>query len=276
MESVKSRTPSEAALRPPFSSPGASSPAPSPPSEADFQHLQEELARARQARQRFFWSFSHELRTPLNAILSYNDLLAQGILGPLTEAQAHATQRMAVSIVHLSRLLDDVFQLSEIESRRVLVNSEPVALRGVAEEVVAALASVAAAKELELRLEGGEGEAPVTTDREKLRRILLNLCGHALNFTEQGGVTLRIGRGESGVRIDVIDTGPGLDETACARVFEEFAPLGPGGVHASLDLTLAHRLAALLSLRLTVASRVGAGSVFSLHIPAPVAVAAGG
>jgi signal transduction histidine kinase len=272
MEAVKDRTPSEGSIRPPLSITSA----PSPPSEADLLHLQEELARARQARQRFFWAFSHELRTPLNVILSYNDLLAHGILGPLTEAQVHATQRMAASIVHLSRLIDDVFQLSEIESRRVLVSSEPVALRGVAEEVVASLAAVAAAKKLELRLEGGEGEAPVTTDREKVRRILLNLCGYALNFTEQGGVTVRIGRGESGVRIDVIDTGPGLDEAACARIFEEFAPLGPGGGHASLDLALAYRLAKLLSHRLTVASRVGAGSVFSLHIPAPVAVAAGG
>jgi signal transduction histidine kinase len=276
MDAVKDRTPSEAAIRQSFSNLGAPASSPPPPSEADLLHLQEELARARQARQRFFWAFSHELRTPLNAILSYNDLLAHGILGPLTEGQAHATQRMAASIVHLSRLLDDVFQLSEIESQRVMVNSELVALRGVAEEVVAALAAVAAAKKLALRLEGGEGEAPVTTDREKVRRILLNLCGHALNFTEQGGVTLRIGRGESGVRIDVIDTGPGFDEATCARIFEEFAPHGPAGRHASLDLALAHRLATLLSLRLTVASRVGSGSVFSLHIPAPVVVAAGG
>src|SRR5690625_7891878 len=80
--------------------------------------LELELEELLRVRQRFLWTFSHELRTPLNVILCYNDLMTSGVLGPLNERQELATTRMAASITQLKELVEGVFELSEIESRR--------------------------------------------------------------------------------------------------------------------------------------------------------------
>jgi signal transduction histidine kinase len=234
-----------------------------------------ELEKTRRARQRFFWAFSHELRTPLNVILCFNDLLASGVLGPLNERQEQAALRMAASISQLRQLVEGVFELSEIESRTVRVAAEQVDLRAVSEAVAAEISPLASAKSLFLQIES-EPQVPAITDQAKVRRILLNLAANALQVTDQGGVTIRIGAEPAGARIDVVDTGPGLDDVEREQVFEEFAPVAPAERHAGLNLTLAHRLALLLGAELEVTSRKGHGSVFSLYLPAPVQVAAGG
>lgn len=239
------------------------------------QRLETELEKALQVRQRFLWSFSHELRTPLNVILCYNDLLACGILGPLTGQQEQATTRMAASITQLKQLIEGVFELNEIESRGMAVTAEPVELRALADTIAAELKPIAAAKELFLIVEGAIAE-PLMTDGPKVRRILINLCANALHLTGQGGVTVRIASEADRVRIDVIDTSHGLDETEQEQIFEEFAQVGPEQRHTGLSLVLAHRLALLLGAEITVASKKGQGSVFSLLLPTQAKVAAGG
>lgn len=236
--------------------------------------LQEELDKARRARQRFFWAFSHELRTPLNVILCYNDLLASEILGSLNEEQELAVSRMAASISQLKQLVEGIFELSEIESRAVPVTAEPVNVCALIDEVIAELTPMAAARGLYLRK---EGEASITTitDGPKVRRILVSLCAGALHLTGEGGVTLRVRSGEQGVSIDVVDTGHGLDETEREQIFEEFAKVSPSPQHTGLNLALAYRLALLLGAELEVSSRKGHGSVYSLHLPARLEVAAG-
>jgi signal transduction histidine kinase len=238
-------------------------------------NLEAELEKTRRARQRFFWAFSHELRTPLNVILCYNELLATGILGTLNERQVQAVGRMAASIGQLKQLVEGVFELSEIESSTVAVAAEPVELRGLAEAVAAELHPMAAAKGLFVEVEV-EAQLAAITDEPKVRRILLNLCGNALHLTGKGGVTIRVGAAPGAARIDVIDTGHGLDEAERELVFEEFAQVGPTQRHAGLNLTIAYRLALLLGARLEVSSRKGHGSVFSLHLPRKMRVAAGG
>jgi signal transduction histidine kinase len=243
--------------------------------DEQLRDLEAELEKTRRARQRFFWAVSHQLRTPLNVILCYNDLLASGVLGPLNEKQEQAATRMAASISQLKQLVEGVFELSEIESRTVPVAENRVELRALAEAIAAELSPIAHAKGLFLRVEGEAGVA-VVTDGTKLRRILLNLCGNALHLTNEGGVTLRVSAAQGGVRIDVVDTGHGLDEAERDRIFEEFAQVAPAERHAGLNLALAHRLALLLGAEIEVDSRKGHGSVFSLRLPLREEVAAGG
>lgn len=236
--------------------------------------LQDELDRARRARQRFFWAFSHELRTPLNVILCYNELLAGEILGSLNTEQELAITRMAASISQLKQLVEGIFELSEIESRAVPVAAEPVELYALVADVVAELEPMATAKGLYLRV---EGEAPVTTvtDGPKVRRILISLCAGALHLTSEGGVMLRVRSGEQRASIDVVDTGHGLDEAEREQIFEEFAKVSPSPQHTGLNLALAYRLALLLGAELEVTSSKGEGTVYSLHLPARLEVAAG-
>lgn len=246
------------------------------PGEGDQpRDLELELEKMRRVRQRFFWAFSHELRTPLNVILCYNDLLASGVLGPLNERQEMAAARMAASITQLKELVEGVFELSEIESRTVPIAAEPVALCGLAEEVVLELGPIAIAKDLYLRVEGDVGVEAIS-DAAKVRRILVNLCANALQMTTEGGVTIRVGSEGDRSRVDVVDTGAGLDESEREQIFEEFARIGPARRHAGLNLALAHRLALLLDAEIEVTSRKGDGSVFSLLLPVRREVAAGG
>lgn len=245
-----------------------------PRSRAETGCLQEELDKARRARQRFFWSFSHELRTPLNVILCYNDLLASEVLGSLNEEQELAVTRMAVSINQLKQLVEGIFELSEIESRAVPVAAEQVDLCTVIDDVIAELTPLAVARGLYLRREGDAAISTVT-DGAKVRRILVNLCSGALHLTGEGGVTLKMRDEEQGVTIDVVDTGHGLDETEREQIFEEFAKVSPSPQHTGLNLALAYRLSLLLGAELAVTSEKGRGSVYSLHLPARRKVAAG-
>lgn len=245
-----------------------------PRSRAETGCLQEELDKARRARQRFFWAFSHELRTPLNVILCYNDLLASEVLGSLNEEQELAVTRMAVSINQLKQLVEGIFELSEIESRAVPVAAEQVDLCTVIDDVIAELTPLAVARGLYLRREGDAAISTVT-DGAKVRRILVNLCSGALHLTGEGGVTLKMRDEEQGVTIDVVDTGHGLDETEREQIFEEFAKVSPSPQHTGLNLALAYRLSLLLGAELAVTSEKGRGSVYSLHLPARRKVAAG-
>jgi signal transduction histidine kinase len=238
--------------------------------------LEAELEKTRRARRRFFWAFSHELRTPLNVILCYNDLLSNEVLGPLNERQQQATTRMAASIRQLKQLMEGIFELSELESRSVAVAAERVELRALAESVVAELQPLAHARGLYLRVEGEEPEVATTTDGVRLRRILLNICMNALQMTTQGGAVIRVGTVAGRARIDVVDTGPGLDEVEREQIFEEFAQFGPAQRHAGLALALAHRLALVLGAELEVSGKKGEGSIFTLSLPARLKVAAGG
>lgn len=239
------------------------------------QCLEAELEKTRRARRRFFWAFSHELRTPLNVILCYNDLLVSGILGPLNERQQQAASRMAASIRQLKHLMEGIFELSELETTTITAAEERVELRAVAETVAAELRPLASARELYLHVEG-EDEVPAITDAPRIRRILLNICSNALQMTTQGGVVIRVGTTDGCARIDIVDTGPGLDEADQEQVFEEFARFGPAQRHAGLSLALAHRLALLLGAELEVVSNEGHGTIFSLQLPARLEVAAGG
>lgn len=228
----------------------------------------------RRARQRFFWSFSHELRTPLNVILCYNDLMASEVLGPLNADQELAVTRMAASISQLKQLVEGIFELSEIESRAVQVEAEPVEIAPLVEDVIEELEPLAVARGLYLRMEG-ERELATVSDRLKLRRILVSLCVGALDMTGEGGVTIRVRNEEEGIGIDVVDTSHGLDESECEKIFEEFAKVAPSPRHTGLNLALAYRLAILLGAELEVRSRKGHGSIYSVHLPARLEVAAG-
>lgn len=180
------------------------------------------LRRLEQVRKEFVANVSHELRTPLTSIRGYLETLLDGAL----EEPANARRFLEVAHAHterLSRLVDDLLQLSDLETGRVTLKPAPVALREVVAAVLAIFESQAAAKDLAF-LNQVPPELQVQADRDRLSQILVNLVDNAVKYTPEGGqITLRATREPRGfVEIQVADTGIGIPSRDLPRVAERF------------------------------------------------------
>ena len=223
-----------------------------------------------EAKGNFLATISHELRTPLTAIIGYEELLADGITGPVTDAQRQQLSRIKASANHLLALIDEILLFARLEAGRESSSPAVLQVRDVLENAYDAMAPLAAAKNIELRT---EMPCPLSlrTDARMLHQILLNLLSNAVKFTERGSVTLRVNVEEDHLRFDVEDTGIGIPEEHLAHVFDAFwqveqratRPFGGSG----LGLTVSQHLARLLGGDISVQSTLGVGTTFSLRLP---------
>jgi signal transduction histidine kinase len=224
----------------------------------------------------FLASMSHELRTPLNAIGGYVDLIAMGLHGPVTDAQRNALDRIRRSEQHLLGLINEVLSYAKIESGRTQLTPDRVVLAQVIDDVLSLATPQAVAKGVAIStrptvVDGCEIE--VFADREKTRQIVLNLLSNAVKFTRPGDrIDVRCERDGARVRIIVSDTGIGIPADQLPRVFEPFVQVE----HAStpqegtgLGLAISRELARAMGGDVTVESELGAGSSFTLILPAP-------
>jgi len=240
------------------------------------QTLQEknlELENASLAKDRFLATMSHELRTPLNAIIGFTGTLLMGLAGPLNEKQKKQLETVSRSARHQLSLINDLLDLAKIESGKVEINLEPVACRGVIEEVAQTLRPLAESKQLKFEVAIPEDEVILRTDRRALSQIVINLTNNAIKFTGQGKVQLELRQANGTTEIAVTDTGVGIKTEDHDKVFEAFVRIGnrdaPRQEGTGLGLHLSQKLAALLGGRIRVESEGGNGSQFVLTIPAP-------
>ncbi|CAN5132113.1 hypothetical protein BH20GEM2_BH20GEM2_20600 [soil metagenome] len=238
----------------------------------------EHLARAMSERSRFFASMSHELRTPINAVMGYGQLLEDEAYGKLDEKQAHAVGRIRRSAQHILELVNDVLDISKIEAGKLEIIPERTDLCALLRDTLTSLHLQAKEKELELSVDA-PASLTVSTDPARLRQILLNLLSNAIKFTEEGVVRVSVvtlprteDPADPVAEIRVTDTGPGIDLADQRRVFNEFEQVegsaASGGTGLGLAISL--RLAHLLGGELTLVSRSGEGSEFTLLLPASV------
>jgi two-component system sensor histidine kinase/response regulator len=239
----------------------------------DLRTAKEAAEAASNAKSAFLANMSHEIRTPLNGILGFTDLLLDDLDGNAEERRDHL-QTIHDSGRHLLAVIDDVLDLSKIESGQMEVER----VRCSPHEIIAETISIlrVRAEERGLSLEYfWKSEIPesIQTDPARLRQILVNLVGNAIKFTEVGSVQVaaRVQPGSSPrLVIDVIDTGVGIDPNAMQRIFDPFVQADSsitrrfGGT--GLGLSISRRLARLLEGDLTVNSELGRGSIFSLGI----------
>jgi signal transduction histidine kinase len=228
---------------------------------------------ASRAKSGFLAALSHELRTPLNAIGGYVDLLLLQLRGPLTDDQRADLERIRSSQQHLLGLINDLLNFSRIEAGRLIYNLRTVAVGPAVETVCGMVAPQAAAKDLELSCRSEDAGETVHADSLKLEQILLNLVSNAIKFTEPGGrVALDYQRNGDMIAIEVRDTGLGIPADQLDTIFEPFVQLGRSLSNiqegAGLGLSISRELARAMGGDLRATSRPGAGSVFTLLLPA--------
>jgi signal transduction histidine kinase/CheY-like chemotaxis protein len=219
----------------------------------------------------FVANMSHEIRTPLNSVLALAQLLRDGSAGPFTAEQGRYLDIITRNGQTLLHLLDDILDLSRIESGHVTLHTVNVELGPQLAAIVEALSPLAIAKDLDLTVKLPPALPPARCDVDRLRQILTNLIGNAIKFTDAGTVRVTAEAKSSVVAINVTDTGVGIPESQLGRIFDEFAQVDQtlarrqGG--AGLGLAIASRLARLMGGDITVSSVPGSGSRFTLTLP---------
>lgn len=232
----------------------------------------EEAERASRVKSQFLAVMSHELRTPLNAIIGYQDLLSQEISGPVSASQRIYLDRIKLGAEQLVTLIDQVLNLSRIESGKEEIVIEQVDMAAALGHTCALIAPAAAKKGLTLNIEIPEEAIICPTDRGKLNQILLNLLSNAVKFTAAGSVRATLRRTPGIVLIEVADTGAGIKSADRARIFEPFVQADAsstrrhGGV--GLGLSVSNHLAEMLGGQITLESKTGTGSCFIVTLPA--------
>ena len=242
--------------------------------------LLEQSQAADRAKGRFLATISHELRTPLTALTGYEELLADEVIGPLTEPQGDVLERMRSVTHHLTVMIEEVLAYSSIEAGREVVRPSEFLAADLVRAAAAVVEPIARQKKLRLVCDVPAEPIRVTSDIDKVRQILVNLAGNAVKFTESGEVAIVLTRSvtddaassEHGdVRFTVRDTGSGISPEDLPRLFRPFGQVDAGLTRrhggTGLGLYISQRLAQLLGGRVEVESEIGAGSTFTLVIP---------
>jgi PAS domain S-box-containing protein len=235
--------------------------------------------RANAAKTEFLSRMSHELRTPLNAVLGFAQLLQMDPAHPPTPDQQTKLHHIEEAGAHLLAMINDVLDLSRIESGGMTLAPETVSLSALVQEALALVGPSAREAGVKLITEPPADANPgdrVRADHLRLRQVLLNLLTNAVKYNRPGGhVAVRWGAvpSEDQVHLEVEDTGRGLTEAQRAHLFEPFNRLGAerSGIEGTgIGLVVTQRLVQLMGGRIEVTSQPGVGSRFTVALPSAV------
>jgi len=234
----------------------------------------------RKAKQEFVANVSHELRTPLNMIIGFSStmLASPNVYGKLPPKLLADLQVILRNSTHLSELIDDVLDLSQINADRMALSKEQVNLSSLVEAAVTAVRPLFESKKLSLEVEIAPDLPIVLCDPTRIREVLLNLISNAGRFTEQGGVTVRVRASQDEVEVSVVDTGPGIPLESQKRLFEPFQQ-ADGSIRrkyggTGLGLSISKAFVELHNGRMWVESAPGSGTTFYFSLPLSLSIAA--
>ncbi|MGH7638753.1 MAG: PAS domain-containing sensor histidine kinase, partial [Gemmatimonadaceae bacterium] len=241
---------------------------------AEAERRREELERVTESRTRLMRGFSHDVKNPLGAADGYAQLLEDGIYGELPAKQVDSVKRIRRSIQRSLHLIHDLMELARAESGQIELERVPCNVAGLVRESAEDFRAQATAAGLTLEIRTAD---PLDTqiDPPRGRQILSNLLSNAVKYTNAGGITVNADHGGDGaprpgswIAIRVTDTGPGIPPEKQEMIFQEFTRLDPDAQQgAGVGLAISRRIARLLGGDITVESRVGRGSTFTLWLP---------
>lgn len=237
---------------------------------ADLEDTMSQLREANSAKSRFLANMSHELRTPLNSIIGFTGMVHDGLAGEIPEEARRQLAMANNAGKHLLGIVNDLLNLSKIESGATSVDLRPVEVSALVSSVCEMVTPLASGKGLKITCVPGP-PVEIRTDPGKLQQILLNLTSNAIKFTESGGVVVSHELMDGQVVVSVQDTGPGIPAEERDSVFSAFHQLptlttakAPG---AGLGLTISRELARLLGGDLVLSATDDTGARFILSLP---------
>jgi GAF domain-containing protein len=240
----------------------------------EIQDKNRQLQLASENKSQFLSSMSHELRTPLNAIIGLTEMMVTNAARFGTEKALEPLRRVNAAGTHLLGLINEVLDLSKIEAGKLELNSEPIHLARLIDEVIGTAGQLAEKNKNRLIVEAQENVGALKADPMRLKQILLNLLSNACKFTKEGEVALRVRKvadGREWIDLAVADTGIGLTAEQQAKLFQDFTQADSltarryGGT--GLGLALSRKLARMMGGDVTVTSEPGKGSVFTVRLP---------
>jgi PAS domain S-box-containing protein len=239
---------------------------------ADELRLAKEAAEAANvAKSSFLARMSHELHTPLQAIIGFSNLLMQNTAGNLTVQDLDYLQRILLNAKDQLQLINSILDLSKVEAGRMELQVEPILIDAIVRDVVKQLEPERRSPDVAFILRLPSDIQPISADPHKLKQVLMNIVDNALKFTERGTVTIELIVSPDDmkpIRIDVTDTGVGMQPDKLAQIFEPFRQLeadsSPRVGGSDLGLAICHALCDLMGYRLEVRSQPSQGSTCSV------------
>ncbi|HWH56919.1 MAG TPA: PAS domain-containing sensor histidine kinase [Terriglobales bacterium] len=238
----------------------------------ELEARQQEAERLNRLKSEFMASISHELRTPLHTIIGFGELLGEDHDAPLNDKQRRFLHHIQADSEHLLSLINDVLDLSRIEAGGLRLDTQPLLLAPVITESVHAILPYAAERRLLVATDELHEGISVLADPLRVRQILYNLLSNGVKFTAEGG-SVNVSARMDGhfVRITVADTGVGIPEEECLRIFDKFYQTGYTSVGTrqgtGLGLTISKQLVEMQGGTIWVESKPGRGSRFHFTLP---------
>ncbi|MEI6457263.1 MAG: ATP-binding protein, partial [bacterium] len=237
----------------------------------ELEMQKKELDDANRLKSTFLSNMSHELRTPLNSVIALSGVLTRRLEKIIPEEESSYLEIIERNGKNLLTLINDILDLSRIESGHEEISAAPLSVFELVEDLVAMLEPQAREKNLSLLNNISRDLPSISSDYVKCRHILQNLIGNAVKFTDKGRVEISAKRSENKIHILVTDTGIGISEEDQPFIFDEFRQADEGSARrfggTGLGLSIARKYATLLQGEITIKSEHGKGSTFTLILP---------
>jgi signal transduction histidine kinase len=231
-----------------------------------FNEMAARLAATEERERQFLMSVSHELRTPLTAIKGHVDALRDGLIED-PELVGASLEVVASEATRLERLVGDVLDLAKLRAHRFTVQTEEVDMGRLIEHAYGAFGDEARRRGIDYELEGAETAPTIITDGDRVLQVITNLLKNAFRWTPDGGsIDVVLESSNGAVRVDVVDTGPGISPEDAQRIFSPFVSRDTQGT--GLGLPIARELAGALGGKVELETEPGEGSRFRLVLPA--------
>ncbi len=243
--------------------------------EEELNAAKEAAEAANRAKSQFLANMSHELRTPLSAVIGYAEMIEEDVGESGDQALLGDVGKIKFNARHLLSLINDVLDLSKIEADRMTTFAETFEVSGLLRDVASTAEALVRQKDNTLVLEAAGDLGAMHTDQVKLRQCLFNLVSNAAKFSQGGRIVLRAERDGDTVAFSVADSGIGMSQEQLDRLFERFSQADASTTRrfggTGLGLAITRAFCRLLGGDITVTSTLGAGSTFTIRVPATLA-----